>query len=115
LIGTTGFLLLSRLDAHSGYADMLVPFLLIPGGMGLAVPAMTTAILAGVERQASGVASAVLNTARQAAGAIGVALFGALSANGQVVPGLHLSALISTGCVFVGAVVVFFGMARRKA
>ena len=115
LIGTAGFLLLSRLDAHSGYLAMLFPFLLIPGGMGLAVPAMTTAILAGVERQASGVASAVLNTARQAAGAIGVALFGALAANGQVVSGLHLSALVSAACVFTGAVVVFFGMKSRKA
>lgn len=115
LIGTAGFLLLSRLDAHSGYLAMLLPFLLIPGGMGLAVPAMTTAILAGVEREASGVASAVLNTARQAAGAIGVALFGALAANGQVVPGLHLSAVISAGCVFTGAVVVFLGMKARKA
>ncbi len=115
LIGTMGFLLLSRLDGHSTYPDMLAPFLLIPGGMGLAVPAMTTAILAGVERQASGVASAVLNTARQAAGAIGVALFGALAANGQVVPGLHLSALISAGCVLIGAVVVFFGMTSVKA
>jgi len=115
LIGTVGFLLLSRLDGHSTYWDMLAPFLLIPGGMGLAVPAMTTAILAGVERQASGVASAVLNTARQAAGAIGVALFGALAANSQVVPGLHLSALISAGCVLIGAVVVFFGMASQKA
>ncbi len=115
LIGTAGFLLLSRLDAHSGYLAMLLPFLLIPGGMGLAVPAMTTAILASVERQASGVASAVLNTARQAAGAIGVALFGALAANGQVVSGLHLSALISAGCVFTGAVVVFLGMKSQKA
>ncbi len=115
LIGTMGFLLLSRLDGHSGYLAMLLPFLLIPGGMGLGVPAMTTAILAGVERQSSGVASAVLNTARQAAGAIGVALFGALAANGQIVPGLHLSALISAGCVLCGAVVVFFGMAPQKA
>jgi len=115
LIGTMGFLLLSRLDGHSGYWAMLLPFLLIPGGMGLGVPAMTTAILAGVERRSSGIASAVLNTARQAAGAIGVALFGALAANGQIVPGLHLSALISAGCVLCGAVVVFFGMASRKA
>jgi DHA2 family methylenomycin A resistance protein-like MFS transporter len=115
LIGASGFFLLSRLDAASGYAAMLAPFLLIPGGMGLAVPAMTTAILAGVDRRDSGVASAVLNTARQAAGAVGVALFGALSAGDRIVPGLHLSALISTGCVLCGAVVVFFGMKRGKA
>ncbi len=115
LIGATGFALLSQLTAQSSYWAMLLPFLLIPGGMGLAVPAMTTAILAGVERKASGVASAVLNTARQAAGAIGVALFGALAANGQIVPGLKLSALISTACVLCGAITVFFGMTSRKA
>ncbi len=115
LIGATGFALLSRLDAHSGYLAMLLPFLLIPGGMGLGVPAMTTIILASVERQSSGVASAVLNTARQAAGAIGVALFGALAANGRIVPGLHLSALICAGCVLCGAVVVFLGMPPQKA
>lgn len=115
LIGATGFFLLSRLDAQSGYPAMLAPFLLIPGGMGLVVPAMTTAILAGVDRQDAGIASAVLNTARQAAGAVGVALFGALAAKGRIVPGLHLSALVSASCVLVGAVVVFFGMTRTKA
>ena len=58
---------------------LLIPFLLIPSGMGLAVPAMTTAVLGAVARERAGTASAVLNTARQAAGAIGVAAFGALA------------------------------------
>ena len=58
---------------------LLLPFLLIPSGMGLAVPAMTTAVLASTEAQRAGTASAVLNTARQAGGAVGVAAFGALA------------------------------------
>jgi DHA2 family methylenomycin A resistance protein-like MFS transporter len=84
---------------------MLLPFILIPIGMGLAVPAMTTAILVSVERQASGVASAVLSTARQAAGTVGVAIFGALAAGGdQIVFGLKASSVISAALVLSGAV-----------
>jgi DHA2 family methylenomycin A resistance protein-like MFS transporter len=61
---------------------------------------MTTAVLASVDKQRAGTASAVLNTARQAGGAVGVAAFGALaSAAGaaHVVAGLKSSTLISSG------------------
>jgi DHA2 family methylenomycin A resistance protein-like MFS transporter len=114
LLGAVGFFLLARLDADSSYLMMLAPFILIPGGMGLGVPAMTTAILGSVDRQSSGVASAVLNTARQAAGAIGVALFGALAGDGQIVSGLKLAATISVGLVLFGAVLAGFGMHGHK-
>jgi DHA2 family methylenomycin A resistance protein-like MFS transporter len=109
LIGAAGFALLSRLDAGSSFGSMLPAFVLIPGGMGLAVPAMTTAILSTVERGRSGTASAVLNTARQAGGAIGVALFGALAAGAapRIVGGLRASAVISTTLLLLGA-----GLAR---
>jgi DHA2 family methylenomycin A resistance protein-like MFS transporter len=45
----------------------------------------------------------VLNAARQAAGAMGVAIFGALAANGQAVRGLHASGLISAALLVIGA------------
>lgn len=117
LIGACGFALLSRLDAHSGYPAMLAPFLLIPGGMGLAVPAMTTAILASVEKAWSGTASAVLNAARQAGGAIGVAAFGALVAGGdeRIVPGMHVAAMISTALLAAAAVAAWYGIRRHQS
>ncbi|MEO8884371.1 MAG: MFS transporter [Devosia sp.] len=115
LIGAVGFGLLALLNADSSYWAMLPPFILIPAGMGLAVPAMTTAILGSVERSASGVASAVLNTARQAAGAIGVALFGALASGDQIVSGLQLSALISLALVLCAAGLAAIGMHDAKA
>jgi MFS transporter, DHA2 family, methylenomycin A resistance protein len=62
------------------YWQLFLPFLIISMGMGLAVPSMITGILASVEKSLSGTASAVLNTSRQTAGAIGVAVFGALAA-----------------------------------
>jgi MFS transporter, DHA2 family, methylenomycin A resistance protein len=76
LIGAAGYALLTRLDSRSTFFDMLPGFVLIPAGIGLAVPAMTTAILSSVDRARSGVASAVLNAARQVGGAIGVAADG---------------------------------------
>ena len=103
LIGAVGYGLLVTLGASSSFAQMLPIFLLIPFGMGLGVPAMTTAILAGVDHAWSGTASAVLNAARQAAGAMGVAIFGALAANGQAVGGLHASGLISAALLVIGA------------
>jgi DHA2 family methylenomycin A resistance protein-like MFS transporter len=103
LIGAVGYALLVTLGAQSSFAQMLPIFLLIPFGMGLGVPAMTTAILAGVDHAWSGTASAVLNAARQAAGAMGVAIFGALASNDQAVRGLHASGLVSAALLLIGA------------
>jgi DHA2 family methylenomycin A resistance protein-like MFS transporter len=50
--------------------------------MDLAVPSMTTRVLASVAKELSGTASAALNTVRQAAGAIGEAVFGAIASGG---------------------------------
>ncbi|MBP0589323.1 MFS transporter [Paraburkholderia sp. LEh10] len=100
-----GYGLLHFVEAASPLWTLLVPFLLIPSGMGLAVPAMTTAVLASVDAQRAATASAVLNTARQAGGAVGVAAFGALasaagatgaSGAAHIVAGLKASTLISS-------------------
>jgi DHA2 family methylenomycin A resistance protein-like MFS transporter len=103
VVGALGYALLLTLDAKSPFLRMLPVFLLIPTGMGLGVPAMTTAILASVDHAWSGTASAVLNAARQTAGAIGVALFGALASGGGAVRGLHASAVISAALLLMGA------------
>lgn len=120
VMGTLGFGLMLRLGPHSGFVDMLPAFALIPGGMGLGVPAMTTAILASVEHKDTGVASAVLNTARQAGGAIGVAAFGALASGGatggaaEIIAGLHRSSLISAVTVAGAAALAAWGIAGRE-
>lgn len=87
---------------------LLVPFLLIPTGMGFAVPAMTTAVLASVGHERAGIASAVLNTARQAGGAMGVAAFGALAGGGsawQAVDGLHIETAVSVVLLIAAALI----------
>lgn len=109
LVSTIGFalLLLARQDAP--YWLLLPAFFGLPLGMGTAVPAMTTGVLATVERNRSGIASAVLNTTRQAAGAVGVAVFGAMAAGGKeaIVRAIVESALISAGAMLVYFFVIF--------
>ncbi|WP_158798877.1 MFS transporter [Pedobacter sp. L105] len=113
LIGLTlfiaGFAGLFIAKADTPYWQLLLPFLIIPIGMGLAVPSMINGILASVDKSLSGTASAALNTARQAAGAIGVAVFGSVAAGGDasILHAVSISAMISiTGAVLI-AVLLF--------
>ncbi len=114
LIDAAGFALLLSLGAASPYGWMLPAFVLMPGGMGSGVPAMTTAVLASVDKAQSGIASGALNAARQAGGAIGVALFGALAAGdgAHIVLGLHLSAAIAVGLLLAAALIARLGLAH---
>jgi DHA2 family methylenomycin A resistance protein-like MFS transporter len=116
LIDAAGFGLLSLLGAGSSYWLMLPAFALLPSGMGLGVPAMTTTVLSAVEKQASGTASGVLNAARQAAGAVGVALFGSLAGDSSpmIVRGLHRSAWIAVAMLLLTAVLAFRGLDHRS-
>lgn len=118
IIGTCGFALLGLIvNSSTPYWQLAIPFVLIPCGMGLGVPAMTTAVLASVPRERSGTASAVLNAARQAAGAIGVALFGALAGDdpGHVASGLRGAALIAVILLLGAIALATLTIGRREA
>jgi DHA2 family methylenomycin A resistance protein-like MFS transporter len=107
VIAGLGYGLLHQVDASTSLIGLLLPFLLIPSGMGLAVPAMTTAVLASVEPKRAGTASAVLNTARQAGGAVGVAAFGALASGAsaaEIVGGMQTATAVSVGLLVLGGV-----------
>ena len=100
-----GFAMLSRFGPATPYLAMLPSFVVIPLGMGFAIPAATAAVLSSVERSRSGTASAVFNAARQTGGAMGVALFGALvgPAPAQIERGLRAAALISVALISTAA------------
>lgn len=75
LVLSTGALaLLSRLNADSGYAGVLVPLLLFGTGNGLAFVPLTAASLADVPPQQAGAASGLVNVAQQVGGALGLAI-----------------------------------------
>jgi DHA2 family methylenomycin A resistance protein-like MFS transporter len=62
---------------HSSVFTAL-PLCIIGTGAGVTTPSMSLMVLDSVERERSGLASGILNSARQTGGVIGVALLGAL-------------------------------------
>ena len=114
LIAAVGYWLLHGLDTAVPYSAMLPGLLVIPLGIGLAVPAMTTALLSSVPRSRSGIASGVLNTVRQAGGAIGVALFGSLLAQGAV-HGIQLAFVASVVGAAAAAIVALLGIRPQSS
>ncbi len=114
LVAALGYFLLRGLDSDTSYWQMVPGFLLIPFGMGTGVPAMTAALLSSVERQYSGTASGVLNTARQAGGAVGVAGFGAMVGRNHeaIISGLHGAVSISSALLVAAALLSLLGVRR---
>jgi MFS transporter, DHA2 family, methylenomycin A resistance protein len=94
LIGAVGYYLLAQLGPATQYLVLLPGLMVVPLGVGLSVPLMTSALLATVPSARSGTASGVLNTVRQAGGGVGVALFGALMANSGT-SGIRLTLFLS--------------------
>jgi MFS family permease len=80
LFGAAGMTYLTQLTVTSGYAGGVLPALLIMGlGFGMIfAPAINTAT-AGVQRQDSGVASALVNTMQQVGGSVGTSLLSTIA------------------------------------
>jgi EmrB/QacA subfamily drug resistance transporter len=71
--------LLTRLPAHAGYAADLLPTMLLAGGFGLAISALTVLGMSGAGAEDAGVASGLFNTTQQVGGALGVAVLSTLA------------------------------------
>jgi DHA2 family methylenomycin A resistance protein-like MFS transporter len=97
VLAAGGLALLAAAEASSSYPTLLLPAFLAWGiGLGLLTPAVVAAAVAAVPASRSGLGSAVNNTARQAGGAIGVAVAGAVAGQpgtAHFVPRLHAVAL----------------------
>ena len=80
LLAAAAMAMLTRIGAHSSYAGIVLPSLLVFGlGFGFIFGPAQNVATSGVRSQDSGVASAMVNTAQQVGGAIGLALFSSLS------------------------------------
>jgi DHA2 family methylenomycin A resistance protein-like MFS transporter len=107
MVGAIGFALLCNVSATTPFFYMALALMLVPLGTGVTVPTMTASVLASIERQRAGTASAVLNTARQVGGAMGVALFGGLIARSDITSGLDDAFRISTGLLVIAAIIAW--------
>lgn len=123
LVAAAGVWLLRHIAPSTPYSAILPGLVLLPLGIGFAVPMMTAALLATVPRPRAGVASGVLNAMRQVGGAIGVALFGALMAGPYSGIGydfmaaaimLIIAAVVAAGFIGPGGMAMLAGMAARQ-
>ncbi len=84
---------------HGPYLALMPTLLGIGLGMGLLTPSVVTAAMRTCPPDRQGLASGTNNAARQAAGALGVAVFGAIAGNPAhphtFVSGLHAIAILS--------------------
>jgi hypothetical protein len=76
--GTAGVLLMTRIDATSGYATLLPGFLLFGIALGLVYAPMSTAAMAAMPHAKAGIAAGVLAMNRMVAGAFVLAGMNAL-------------------------------------
>jgi MFS family permease len=81
LLGSLGLVLLTQIGTQSSYMTQLLPAELITSlGVGTAFVPLSSTALIGVEPGDAGVASALLNTAQQTGGSLGVALLNTIAA-----------------------------------
>jgi EmrB/QacA subfamily drug resistance transporter len=109
--------LLIRLPAHAGYVVDLLPTMILAGGFGLAIAALTALGMSGAGPGDAGVVSGLFNTTQQIGGALGVAVLStfaasrtrSLAAGGHdrasaLAGGFHVAFGIATGLLVVAFV-----------
>lgn len=98
VLGNAGSLALFLVSPGSGYLALLPTLLGLGLGMGLLTAAAVTAAMRSVPANRAGLASSANNTARQAAGALGIAVYGSIVGNpadpSAFISGTHTLAII---------------------
>jgi DHA2 family methylenomycin A resistance protein-like MFS transporter len=104
-LAALGYLLLLPVSTGGSYWSLVIPMLLAASGIALMVPTMTNTMLSAVDSSRAGIASGVLNSARQVGGMLGVAIFGYLvrdPAPHEFMRGMHASIGISVVVLLAG-------------
>lgn len=117
-LGLGGLGLLGWLAAtsHSAYLVLVAPLMAAGLGMSLTMPAATAAVMGSAPPDRAGLASGVVNTARQVGGVLGVALLGTLvSHRVGFVPGLHVAVAIAGAAFLLGCGLSVAFVERRAA
>jgi MFS family permease len=120
-----GYALFLRTEPSMGYADFLLPTMLLLGvGFALCFPAVNAQATKGVADHEQGLASGLLNTSLQIGGAIVLAVVGAIlsgsgspSAHHELLPGMTKAIGVSVGVSLFALLltVMFLVQGRRRA
>jgi EmrB/QacA subfamily drug resistance transporter len=112
LIAATGFAWQSLISTHSTYLSAILgPAVLIAVGGGLLNTPLTSTVISGVHATDAGVASGLMNTAKQVGGALGLGALIALAANpnnptpAELVTGYHRAFLTMAALLLLTAAI----------
>ena len=103
-LAASGTGILALAGPHTAY-PLLVPGLFLLGlGMAATMPSLTATVMLAAPREFAGIASGILNAARQVGGVLGVALLGTLIADPtHFSRGMHVALVIVAATFLVGA------------
>jgi DHA2 family methylenomycin A resistance protein-like MFS transporter len=101
LAAVLGSLALTSVGQDLAPVPLAVLLMIIGAGSGITTPAMNVAVLDSVESNHSGLASGILNSARQAGGVIGVAFLGALLGEPATSAGARTAEFVAAGAFFL--------------
>jgi MFS transporter, DHA2 family, methylenomycin A resistance protein len=107
-------LALLRTGQGTAYVDLILQFIVLGAGLGLLVPPLTSMLLGSVDKSRSGIASGVLNSMRQIGSVLGVALFGSMIGAHGLLPGMHVSLIISLMLLVVSAFLIIVSAKRPR-
>ncbi|HEY2465943.1 MAG TPA: MFS transporter [Steroidobacteraceae bacterium] len=114
VIAAAGAGALFVIGKQTPYVLLCAQFLALGGGLGLLVPPLTSMLLGNVDKARSGIASGVLNSARQTGSVIGVALFGTLVAeDATFMAGLKIALGLAVGLLAASAAIAIAARDKR--
>jgi DHA2 family methylenomycin A resistance protein-like MFS transporter len=103
----------TQLGANESFWAILPGLLLGGVGMGMTMTPVTAAAMSAVAVDKAGVGSAVLNSARQVGGSLGIAVMGAIVASSSdYLTGFHDALRVGAFLCLVGAAVAVFAIRK---
>ncbi|GAA2079970.1 DHA2 family efflux MFS transporter permease subunit [Streptomyces albiaxialis] len=113
-VTAAGFLWLALADAHSAFVpDIALPSVVFGLGAGFTFTPLTVAATGGVDPSLTGLASGLLNTTRQVATALGIALLSTLADGVGGAGGYQLAFLVSGATVALSSLTALLWMPRH--
>jgi MFS transporter, DHA2 family, methylenomycin A resistance protein len=121
LVAALGVLDFALLEADSPFIQAVPGYLLIGVGYGTSVPAISAVAMGAIEVERSGVASGVLNTARQVGSAVGLAALGSiatavaggsLTGSDDFVSGMRVAMLVAGLLALAASLLTLVGQPR---
>ncbi len=114
-IAAAGEIWLVALPADASYwTQLLLPFIPMSIGIGLAFVALTMLATSGVSAEEAGLASGVYNTAQQVGGALGLAVISSVAAGASSQMGAFHTAFGLSGAMLAAGAVLVVALLRPR-